>query len=242
MEKYTADDRADLPFKCPCVFQKYIPNPVLIKARKVDLRTYVLVVQERHRHLGSIYAYNEGLVRFASKPFSMKQESLSDPYVHVTNNAVNKRNSAHHGATENKLCSEMFRDNSVWKGIIFPQLRRIAFATFTSSLLDHKNVKRGLKEQYGLYSSNKNLLSFELFGIDVLLDEDMSLHLLEVNHMPELETSRSAHADSKMNSKLVTDMFNIINFHVSGRKPELQLEKGNSLFTLCSNDSEHQRF
>ena len=52
-----------------------------------------------------IYFYNEGL-RLASKPFSMHAEQLGDPYVHVTNNSVNKRNSNKHGAIENLLWSE----------------------------------------------------------------------------------------------------------------------------------------
>eukprot|EP00945_MAST-04E_sp_MAST-4E-sp1_P001049 g1049.t1 len=221
-----------LPFKCPCVFQKYVPNPFLIEGRKVDLRAYVLVLQGTQSQHGGIYAYREGLVRFASKKFTMSPVDLNDPYVHVTNNSVNKRNSVNHGATENMLFSETFQDNGVWERSLFPQLKRIAFCTFTDALLEHENVKRGVRACYGPYSAGRNLSTFELFGVDLLLDQDMKLHLLEVNHMPELETSAKAYADTKMNPKLVKDMFHLVCCNGSS----LDSKKEMSLFVLCGND------
>ena len=54
---------------------------------------------------GRIWLYREGLVRRASRPYSL--HPLGDPYVHVTNNCVNRRNHARHGAAENLLFSEL---------------------------------------------------------------------------------------------------------------------------------------
>ena len=44
----------------------------------------------------------------ASKPYNLDENKLNDPYVHVTNNSVNKRNNIKHGACENLLWSEYF--------------------------------------------------------------------------------------------------------------------------------------
>ena len=39
-----------------------------------------------------IYLYNDGIVRFATKQYSMKEDTIDDKYIHLTNYSVNKRN------------------------------------------------------------------------------------------------------------------------------------------------------
>lgn len=185
------------------VVQAYISNPLLIEGtrRKFDIRAYVLVLKSHE-----VYLYNEGLLRLASKPFSMDVQQLDDPYVHVTNNSVNKRNSIKHGAIENLLWSEWDVKDSkeIWKSSIMPQLKHIAKVTFEHCLLQNADVLREIQRHKDVADS------FELFGMDCIVDEKFKVWLLEVNHMPEIETSDAARADSKMNDQLMVDMFNLV--------------------------------
>ena len=48
---------------------KYISNPMLINGIKFDLRIYILVTG--YDPIIKAYAYNEGLVRFATEPFNL---------------------------------------------------------------------------------------------------------------------------------------------------------------------------
>jgi hypothetical protein len=53
----------------PSIISKYIPNPLLINGHKVDLRIYVVITSYEPLR---IYVYKEGLVRFASEEYTMK--------------------------------------------------------------------------------------------------------------------------------------------------------------------------
>lgn len=67
----------------------YVREPSLINGKKYDLRVYVLVTSFCPL---KIYVYSEGLVRFATEPYSAHTDSLDHKFVHLTNSSVNKRN------------------------------------------------------------------------------------------------------------------------------------------------------
>ena len=69
------------------VIQKYIERPLLIDGRKFDIRLWVLVnccdLQNQ-----KCYLFREGYIRTSSYTFSLNQEHIDQPFVHLTNNAV----------------------------------------------------------------------------------------------------------------------------------------------------------
>jgi hypothetical protein len=69
------------------VVSKYISNPMLINNLKFDLRIYVLVTG--FDPCLRAYVYHEGLVRFATEPFSLT--NLNQHCSHLTNYAINKK-------------------------------------------------------------------------------------------------------------------------------------------------------
>ena len=206
LKKKTFEGDTIINTKTKIVVQRYISNPLLHSESKTkfDIRAYVLVLSN-----GDIYLYTEGLLRMASKPYNLDENKLNDPYVHVTNNSVNKRNNIKHGACENLLWSEYFirgeyeMEKNMMKNIML-QLKNITKTTFTDCFLENGKIKREC-EKY-----KRKVKSFELFGIDCIIDNNYKVWLLEVNHMPEIETTNAARADKIMNDQLILDMFNLI--------------------------------
>ena len=68
------------------LINKYITNLDLINQKKYDLRLYVLVTGLKPLR---IYLNKEGLIRIASKPFSLNNKTITDKYVHLTNTGIN---------------------------------------------------------------------------------------------------------------------------------------------------------
>ena len=63
---------------------EYLCKPLLINGYKSDLRLYVLVTSVKPL---TIYLYEEGLVRFATEPYSLVDQDLLG---HLTNYSLNK--------------------------------------------------------------------------------------------------------------------------------------------------------
>jgi hypothetical protein len=55
------------------IVQRYITNPLLIQGFKWDLRLYVLITSVSPL---TIFIYDEGLVRFSTHKFSLKQKDV----------------------------------------------------------------------------------------------------------------------------------------------------------------------
>ena len=71
------------------VITKYVTNVNLIKNKKYDLKLYILITSLKPLR---IYLYKDGLVRIASKKYSLDINSMGDKYIHLTNTEVNKYN------------------------------------------------------------------------------------------------------------------------------------------------------
>ena len=76
------DDIPMTPSDETVLVQRYITNPLLVRGLKFDLRLYLLITSIDPIKL---YMYEDGLVRFATREFSLDQEHLGDKFRHLTN-------------------------------------------------------------------------------------------------------------------------------------------------------------
>ena len=65
------------------MIQKYIEKPLLVDERKFDIRLWVLFSHDQR-----CYLFKEGYIRTSSYKFTLSQESIDQPMIHLTNNAV----------------------------------------------------------------------------------------------------------------------------------------------------------
>ena len=72
----------------PVIVSKYIDNPLLINGYKFDMRIYVCVTSYEPLR---VYVFKEGLARFASEKYTMK-DAKTNQFNHLTNYSINKKN------------------------------------------------------------------------------------------------------------------------------------------------------
>ena len=70
---------------CQFVIQKYLEKPLLIDDRKFDVRVWVLLDHEMN-----LYCFKEKYIRLSSEKFTLDESKVTDKYIHLTNNAIQK--------------------------------------------------------------------------------------------------------------------------------------------------------
>lgn len=161
--------------QCKCVVQQYIERPLLLKNRKFDLRQWVLVTSLDPL---LVYGFSECYVRLTSKEFTLDEDLLSDPLVHLCNHAIQKAaldgdsTSSETMMTQQQLCNEL----PCFHSMVLPQMQSIALAAVGS-------VRDMLVDPYGN--------GVEWLGLDLMVCEDFSVKLIEVNTSPDISYSTS---------------------------------------------------
>lgn len=183
---------------------KYIDNPLLINEKKFDFRVYVLITSISPLE---IYIYKEGLVRFASEKYDLKD--LNNLFSHLTNNSINIANQGNETFNNNIKLSDL---KNLVKDMDFDhinsQIINIVIQTIQSI---SKKIESIYLEKY------KGVNFFDLLGFDLLIDSNYKVWLLEVNSNPDLTGSSSKggvihKTDFEVKSKLLADLFNILIF------------------------------
>jgi len=208
---YLLDSLDDLEYTGSTVVQKYLLKPYLIAGYKFDLRVYVLV--ESFRPL-NVYLYREGLVRFSAEKYDL--DDLDNPFAHLTNSSINKHSDTYNISKE-----------TVGKGCKW---------TLTK-FFEHMRRKGADVERIWLRIQDLVLLTllpivhavpampscFELFGFDIILDNNLKPWLLEVNASPSISVKGSV--DSKVKVPLLNDTLDVLGWDVHSYPPEEMKEQ-----------------
>jgi tubulin polyglutamylase TTLL4 len=165
------------------LISKYVSNPHLINGLKYDLRVYVLVSSFDPLR---VFIYDEGLVRFATEEYSTNIKDLTKKFVHLTNYSINKKAEKY---VENKNNSDDEENSSKWSfaslkqkyaeigvdwDIVWSRTKDIIIKTLIS-------IEPHVVSQLHKSTPHRNQC-FELFGFDILIDENLRPWLLEVRH------------------------------------------------------------
>eukprot|EP00435_Cladocopium_sp_Y103_P015372 s1614_g3.t1 len=190
------------------IVQKYIERPLLLfSGRKFDLRQWVMVRSFRPL---KVYMFSS---RLCNAPYDLGD--LENRQRHISNWSVNKRGKhVSDGAVASldefqEVLEMMTGHRSYWEEELIPQLKTCIIQT--------------------LHAVQPNIIqrseSFEVYGFDFLIGEDLKPWLLEVNLSPACE-SRTAWMSEmleRMASRLVEVLLQGDAFTPDGREPDWQL-------------------
>ncbi|EQC33446.1 hypothetical protein SDRG_08960 [Saprolegnia diclina VS20] len=177
--------------ECQWIVQKYIENPLLVCNRKFDIRQWVFVTSWNPL---TVWFYMDCYLRFSSEEYQV--DDLSDQYVHLTNNSIQKFGDNFYKAYSTEDGSMTVEGNmwhsddlqayltkrygldaatgqSIWLAHIQPRMKQI--------------VSWSLQCVQDTVHHRKN--SCELYGYDFMIDDQFKPWLIEVNSSPACDYS-----------------------------------------------------
>ncbi|XP_076664467.1 tubulin glycylase 3A isoform X2 [Andrena cerasifolii] len=173
------------------IVQKYVERPLLIHDTKFDIRQWYLVTNTFPM---TIWTFKEGLLRFSSKPYTF---STYHEAIHICNTAIQekydeeRRRRRKRGNTEevvkslrdqgwdceklNEYLKQVGYEGEPYYGQIYPKMSEAIVLTMLAS-----------QEQM-----DRRRCSFELYGADFVVMEDLSVWLIEINTNPRMHPPSS---------------------------------------------------
>ncbi|KPI89312.1 putative tubulin tyrosine ligase [Leptomonas seymouri] len=177
------------------IVSRYISNPLLICGKKFDLRLYVLVTS--YRPLVA-YLHEDGFARFCATRYngdSLAQEDLGS---HLTNVALQKGDEHYNASHGGKWSFQNL--------FLYVQCRYGPYAAEGMMKNIQFLIYHSLKAVEPVMFNDKH--AFELYGYDILIDDQINPHLIEVNASPSMSTTTPS--DRLLKEQVLTDMTKIV--------------------------------
>lgn len=190
------------------VVQIYIERPLLITGRKFDLRLYVLMTSILPIR---IYIHDSGLARFATHEYHL-EEGISDTKMHLTNFSLNKSDTEFHRSKRGEAESI---ENSKWSlGFFWEYLKGTGADVPAIQLrIEQAVISTIIAGSSAIRIEHEKLIkghhtSYEMYGVDVMLDEAYSPHVIEVNISPAM-SGMDSELDYKIKYRLMLELLNV---------------------------------
>lgn len=232
---------SQIPKKRPVIVQQYLSRPMLIGGAKFDLRLYVLVTSVNPLRA---YIYPDGLVRFASVKYVDDVNSLSDRFMHLTNYSINKASATYTSNDSADSCTgHKWTIKTLWTYLAKKEQVDVTQLWSTIKDIVIKTLIAGESSINTLTKANisSRYCCYELFGVDILLDENYKPWLLEFNISPSLQTSSPL--DIAVKGPLIKNVFNMAAYQLppslNGEFAE-NLAKRYNLDTVCQDYRLHR--
>ncbi|DAZ94517.1 TPA: hypothetical protein N0F65_011870 [Lagenidium giganteum] len=193
-KKWANQRWTNMPIKEGYIVSRYIENPLLIGGKKFDLRMYVLVVSYRPLQA---FVYREGFARFCNVKYSSDVDDMDNPFVHLTNVAVQKNNEDYNSKHGGKW--------SIKNLCMYVEATRGRHAGDKLLHDIHAVMLHALKAVQNVIINDNHC--FECYGYDIIIDDTLKPWLCEVNASPSLSTTTTD--DRNMKSRLLRDVLEL---------------------------------
>lgn len=198
----------------------------MLRGFKYDLRIYIVVTSFDPL---KAYIFQDGLVRLATQQYTTAKGSLKKRFIHLTNYSVNKKGENYvknqgkkvgeEGQEEEKERQDDEEEAACESKWSLKQLKEeykkmgISYSEIYSKMKD-LCVKTLMAVEPSIVSATRSSKfknqCFEIYGFDILIDQDLKPWLLEVNVAPSL--SSSSPFDKFVKSMLLSDTMHLIGF------------------------------
>ncbi|CDR97139.1 tubulin-tyrosine ligase family protein, putative [Babesia bigemina] len=168
------------------ICQVYIARPMLLNGRKFDFRLYMVITNIGggfHALLSTL-----GLARVCIHPYQLPDSNnCNDKFMHLTNYSINRHHArfqrsadvddnAGHKRTMRSVLDTLSTTHGINSNEIWAKMVTLSEAA-VSILYPTVQINSDPSDAY----------SFQIMGLDVLLDEDGKMWLLEINANPSLQ-------------------------------------------------------
>ena len=168
------------------VISRYVDKPLLVGQKKFDLRIYCLVTNYRPL---KVWLSTLGFARFCNVKYSNDISEIDNMMMHLTNVAIQKKTDEYNQDHGSKWSIENLRF----------YLEQTRGKDATDKCFDEiKNIIYiSLKSVQSVIINDKHC--FEVYGFDVLIEDNLKPWLIEVNASPSLSTTTDSDRKMKMN-------------------------------------------
>lgn len=194
--------KADGPQAEAYIAQRYVDNPYLVGGRKFDLRLYVLVTSYSPL---VVWQYDSGFARFSFRRYASARDNTSGNLaMHLTNVAIQK-----------KMEDYDKRVGCKWD---LRSLKLYMVSRHGQDAVDELFYDIQCVITRSLLAVQKTIVQdrhcFEMYGYDVLIDDNLKPWLLEVNASPSLSADTAS--DANLKRRLLSEMLDVID--LEGRR------------------------
>jgi tubulin polyglutamylase TTLL1 len=167
----------------------------LIGGRKFDLRIYVLVTNYKPL---KVWLSSFGFARFCNQKYSHDLSHMEDMMMHLTNVAVQKKGEEYNSEHGSKWSLDNLK-------FYLEQTRGVEA---TNKCFDDMKsiIYISLKSVQSVIINDRHC--FEMYGYDILLDDNLKPWLIEVNASPSLSTTTES--DRKLKMSVMESVFQIV--------------------------------
>ncbi|XP_062587212.1 tubulin polyglutamylase TTLL5-like isoform X4 [Saccostrea cucullata] len=189
------------------IVSKYVSNPLLIDSFKFDIRLYVCVTSYDPL---CIYLFEEGLTRFATVKYEKSNRHIRNQCMHLTNYSVNKKSDDY---VKNDDPDVEDYGNKWSLGAFLRYLRSRGKDTAALMMrIEDVIIKTIVSVEVPVATACKMFMPFrgncfELYGFDILVDDNLKPWVLEVNLSPSLACDSPL--DMKIKTNMMCDVFSL---------------------------------
>jgi hypothetical protein len=194
------------------VVQELLQDPYIISGRKTNMRFYVLVVCKGTQY--DVYVYKNGFMYYTADLF---KQNTAEEGPNITTGYIDRQiyidNPLTHNDLRNYLDDPKRELNDAEKNIknqgliiseiyfnrIYHMLRE-TFLAFAGKLQGDENKRK----------FNDTIVSFQIFGVDVAVNNELNPMVIEVNKGPDLGAKDER--DSHVKHSLISDTFKVMGF------------------------------